>query len=61
MLSGFAEIIKHTLISDKNYWKKIISIKNITPENIDPLIFQSVNIKNRIVQKDPQEKNIRKN
>ena len=60
LLAGFAEIIKHALIADKNYWKKVTSIKNLVPENIEPLILQSIKIKNQIVLKDIHEKNIRK-
>ncbi|HET6243009.1 MAG: 3-dehydroquinate synthase [Bacteroidetes bacterium] len=59
ILSGFAEVIKHALIADENYWNQI---KNFKPANPDweGIIYSSVVIKNNIVLKDPHEKNIRK-
>ncbi len=53
--SGLAEIIKHGLIADSAYWKKIKKEKNIKN-----LINESIAIKNKIVQKDYFEKNSRK-
>lgn len=56
-MSGFAEIIKHALIDDFDYWN---NIQNIESLNWDHIINQSINIKNNIVKLDPEEKNIRK-
>lgn len=58
-LSGFAEIIKHCLIADKKMWDKISST-NFENQDIDFLVNHSVAIKSKIVEQDPQEKNIRK-
>jgi 3-dehydroquinate synthase len=60
MLSGFAEIIKHALISDLEYWKlvKAADIDNIA--DMTQLITRSIEIKNEIVKSDPREKDIRK-
>lgn len=60
MLSGLAEIIKHALIYDSSYWKKVkdIDIDNI--RDLTQLITRSIEIKNEVVEKDPKEKNIRK-
>jgi 3-dehydroquinate synthase len=56
--NGFAEMLKHGLISDKTHWE---NLKKSSWEKIDEaLIYQSVSIKNKIVLKDPKEKNIRK-
>tara|TARA_X000001036_G_scaffold237114_1_gene221214 strand:+ start:1244 stop:2308 length:1065 start_codon:yes stop_codon:yes gene_type:complete len=57
--SGYSEMLKHGLISDKNYWIKLSKIykKN---DNILPLIYKSIEIKNKIVLKDPFEHNHRK-
>lgn len=60
VLSGFAEIIKHALIADTSYWKKIKKTDLTDVENLDSLIETSINIKNKIVQDDPFEKNNRK-
>jgi 3-dehydroquinate synthase len=58
LLSGFAEIIKHGLIADQDYYLQIknTDYKNPTAE----IIFRSVEIKNDVVTKDPQEQNLRK-
>lgn len=56
--SGFAEMLKHGLIVDKNHWKKLIYTKynHITYD----LLKDSVNIKKRIVKNDPYESKERK-
>lgn len=59
LVSGFAEVIKHGLIADRNYWKEIRSVKDL--KNIGPeIISRSVEIKNKIVSADPFEKGQRK-
>lgn len=57
--SGFAEVVKHALICDDKLWNKIIS----TPFNNfdwEEIITTSVQIKNKVILKDPREKNERK-
>lgn len=58
LLSGFAEMIKHGLIVDKEYYHqlKAADYKNITTA----AIHRSVEIKNEVVTADPQEKGLRK-
>ncbi|MDQ0476376.1 3-dehydroquinate synthase [Chryseobacterium sp. MDT2-18] len=58
--SGFAEMLKHGLIADQNHWKDLISIKDLTAENIFPFIERSMNIKQNVVEQDFREQNIRK-
>ncbi|WP_443943735.1 3-dehydroquinate synthase [Pedobacter sp. AW1-32] len=58
LLSGFAEMIKHGLIADKAYYKKLKASNYLTPSAED--IYRSVEIKNEVVTIDPQEKNLRK-
>ena len=60
MRSGLAEMLKHGLIYDKNYWEKFLDLKAIDFADFDELIYRSVEIKNEIVSLDPTEKNIRK-
>ncbi len=60
LLSGFAEIIKHALIADAGYWKKIKKTSISDFEKFNAIIKSSINIKNEIVKEDPFEKNIRK-
>lgn len=57
--SGFAEIIKHCLIADKEKWAAIKG-KSIAEQNIDDLVAHSISVKSNIVEEDPLEKNIRK-
>ncbi|MVN20401.1 3-dehydroquinate synthase [Mucilaginibacter arboris] len=58
LVSGFAEMLKHGLIADRDYF---YLLKEASPEKIDPeLIRHSVEIKNNIVLQDPEEKGLRK-
>ena len=60
MRSGLAEMLKHGLIFDKDYWEKFLDLKELDYADFDTLIHRSVAIKNEIVTIDPTEKNIRK-
>ena len=57
--SGFAEVLKHALISDKKLWE---TIRNSSFNDLDwkCIIETSVNIKNNIVLTDPKENGERK-
>ena len=56
--SGFAEMLKHGLIQDASYWETLKSIDSF--DTIDNLIYNSVQIKNKVVLQDPTEQNLRK-
>lgn len=58
--SGFAEIIKHSLIEDAKQWKKIKAIKNWKKVDWPSFLVPSLHIKKRIVEIDPFEKGLRK-
>lgn len=58
--SGLAEMFKHGLIYNRKYWDLFKNLKEISTELLSELIWESVNIKNDIVTKDPREENIRK-
>ena len=60
LYSGFAEIIKHTLIADEHYWEQLLSFNNLEQNDWEPVIKQSLLVKKRIVEQDPLEKGIRK-
>lgn len=60
MRSGLAEMLKHGLIYDKEYWEQFLDLKAVDFADFDELIYRSVVIKNEIVTQDPTEKNIRK-
>ena len=57
--SGFAEVIKHALISDKKLWIEIKS-KGLQEQSWDSLLEHSANFKYSIIEQDPTEKGIRK-
>lgn len=58
--SGFAEMLKHGLITDESHWSDLISIKELTPQNIFPFIERSMQIKQNVVEEDFTEQNVRK-
>jgi 3-dehydroquinate synthase len=60
MRSGWAEMLKHGLISDRLYWNKLRSNTNPKTEDLLNLIYESVKIKNEIVTLDPHENGLRK-
>ncbi len=57
--SGFAEIIKHCLISDKNMWD-VIRKRSLNQQNWNELITHSVAFKKHVIEADPREKGLRK-
>jgi 3-dehydroquinate synthase len=59
ILSGFAEMIKHALISGEELWKKISAPGFDPVKNAAELIPESLNIKVAIVNEDPFEKDKR--
>ncbi len=60
MRSGLAEMLKHGLIYDKTYWDKLKHLNNLNTDDLDVLIKQSIEIKNKIVSQDLKENGIRK-
>jgi len=60
MRSGLAEMLKHGLIYDKLYWDKLKNLNNLNTDDLDVLIKQSIEIKNKIVSQDLKENGIRK-
>lgn len=62
MISGFAEMIKHTLIHTEESWQEIknFDIKNPNYSELQRLVGESIQIKENFVQADPKEQGIRK-
>ena len=60
MISGYAEMLKHGLIFDEIYWQKCAQFDQINFNDLNQLIYRSVEIKNTIVSQDPFENGIRK-
>ncbi len=58
--SGFAEVIKHGLIYDIEYFKSLKSPESYGQDQFLSLISESIKIKNQVVEKDPQEHGLRK-
>ncbi|MEQ9424050.1 MAG: 3-dehydroquinate synthase [Cyclobacteriaceae bacterium] len=57
--SGFAEVLKHCLIADKDHWKDVVS-NRWDDQDWEAVIQHSVGIKASIVAEDPTEKGKRK-
>lgn len=60
LMSGMAEMLKHGLIYSEKSWEKIRALNILNKIEIEELIFESIEIKEEIVSKDPLEINLRK-
>jgi 3-dehydroquinate synthase len=60
MRSGLAEMLKHGLIFDPEYWSHFRELSDTDFADFDALIYRSIEIKNEIVMQDPTENGIRK-
>ena len=61
LLSGYAEMLKHALISNERMWSELLREKvDVKSEQFAAAIEESVAVKQRIVTEDPTEKGIRK-
>ena len=62
ILSGYAEMLKHVIISTTGHWAELLNfdLNQIDYKALQQLVAHSVSIKEDIVEKDPFEKNIRK-
>jgi 3-dehydroquinate synthase len=60
MRSGLAEMLKHGLIFDEDYWNRLQNLSASTIADLDGLIYESIIIKKDIVAQDPTEQGVRK-
>lgn len=62
LLSGYAEMLKHGLLSTKENWTELLCFDITNPDfdTLQMLVAKSVAIKEEIVNIDPTEKGIRK-
>ena len=60
MRSGLAEMLKHGLIHDQEYWNKMSNLSQFSQKDLDILIYESVQIKKDVVTQDPNEYGLRK-
>lgn len=60
--SGYAEMVKHALIDTREEWNRVLQYDLETPDydRLRVLLDASVRIKERVVEQDPFEANIRK-
>ena len=60
--SGYAEMLKHGLISDNETWAELLQFDIVHPDlhQLQTMVGQSVEVKKRIVEQDPHEHGIRK-
>ena len=58
--SGYAEMLKHGIIRDKDYFEQLSQYKSPENSNIEDYIHHSVSIKNAVVSEDLYESNLRK-
>ena len=64
IICGYGEILKHSLINNKNFFnflnKNFHNITSLKSPFIEKAIYESCKIKKKIVEKDEKEKNLRK-
>jgi len=60
--SGYAEMVKHALIDSREEWENVMKfdLENVDFGKLETLLERTIHIKERIVEKDPFEANIRK-
>ncbi len=60
MRSGLAEMLKHGLIQSAKHWYNMTDLSQLSSDDLEGLIYESITIKNKIVIKDPKEQGVRK-
>lgn len=62
LCSGYAEMLKHALISDERMWAEHVNFDLLQPDltELQHMVAESISVKERIVAEDPHEHGIRK-
>lgn len=62
ILSGYAEMIKTALISDRNFYISLLDMEDVTEDSLKlgKAVEKCVMIKDEVVEQDPTEKGLRK-
>ena len=62
LCSGYAEMLKHALISDERMWAEHVNFDLSQPDlaELQRMVAESIAVKERIVREDPHEHGIRK-
>lgn len=60
--SGYAEMLKHGIISDNKHWAELVGFNLAQPDlaQLQRMVAESIKVKERIVTEDPHEHGIRK-
>ena len=60
--SGYAEMVKHAMIDTREEWENVLKfdLENVDFVELRILLERSIRIKERVVEQDPYEANIRK-
>ncbi len=60
IVNGYAEILKHALIANEDFWEKLLATNIDDRQKISSIIIENIKIKTKIVAKDPYEESTRK-
>jgi 3-dehydroquinate synthase len=60
IIYGYAEMLKHALIRDKNLWEEIKFVRNDEELTTEAILVKSIKIKVEIIDEDPMEGGLRK-
>ena len=63
ILSGYAEMLKHALLKDKEMLAEHLNFdfdKNLDYDQLQKMVAESIEVKQKVVEEDPHEKGIRK-
>ena len=60
LCSGYAEMIKHGLISSQEYWHELMNHDLTSLEGVEALVKTSIDVKSTVIEEDPCEKGLRK-
>ena len=60
--SGYAEMLKHALLQDKDMWSEHLNFNLACPDlgQLQEMVAQNIEVKSRIVREDPRERGLRK-
>lgn len=60
--SGYAEMLKHGLISNESHWAELVGFDLDQPNlaQLQRMVAESIKVKERVVEEDPHEHSIRK-
>lgn len=60
IVNGFAEVVKHALLSGGKFWREIKTLKQLSEVDWKEIVSRSAEIKLSVVEEDPHEKGLRK-